>query len=257
MKYLLTTFRWIFGSIFTITGFIFLFSTPISGIVFLILGFFLLPFTLSFVEKRKKVSKGFKYTVPFVLFFLGSWIASEESIAAAKEKEYEEMVKQSQSLEFAEEVIANADDSTFQQYQKKNFDSLFIEDPELNDRFISLLSSNLHRRDSLIIEKERLKRIDSINKIAMEIEKRRTRRREMIEKQFSPWDGAHINLERLIEANMHNPDSYEHVQTTYYDKGDYLIVNTRYRGTNGFGAIITTNTKAKVSLEGTVLEVME
>lgn len=47
-------------------------------------------------------------------------------------------------------------------------------------------------------------------------------RRDAISSQFSPWDGSHSNLERLIEKTMKNPDSYEHVETTYSDQGDHL-----------------------------------
>lgn len=81
-------------------------------------------------------------------------------------------------------------------------------------------------------------------------------RQKRIEAQFSGWDGSHRTLERLIKANMHNPDSYEHVETVYGDRGDHLMVKTTYRGTNGFGAIVTNSITAKVDLDGNVLEIV-
>lgn len=79
-------------------------------------------------------------------------------------------------------------------------------------------------------------------------------REEKIKKQFAPWDGSNRPLERLIKLAMKNPDSYQHVATTYIDKGDYLIVKTTYRGTNSFNAIVPETATAKIDLEGNILE---
>lgn len=50
-------------------------------------------------------------------------------------------------------------------------------------------------------------------KIAVEARKKR------IDRQFSAWDGSHNNLERLIKRSMNDPDSYEHDETVYWDRG--------------------------------------
>lgn len=78
----------------------------------------------------------------------------------------------------------------------------------------------------------------------------------MIEKQFSPWDGSHIQLERLIKKSMNDPGSYEHVKTVYSDHGNYLIVETTFRGRNAFNALILNTVRAKVALDGTVLKIL-
>lgn len=90
-------------------------------------------------------------------------------------------------------------------------------------------------------------------RIAKEAEERRTK----IRTQFSAWDGSHHALERLIKQTMHNPDSYEHVETTYGDRGDHLVVRTVFRGTNGFGAVVKDSLSAKVSLDGQIFEIIE
>lgn len=82
-------------------------------------------------------------------------------------------------------------------------------------------------------------------------------RKERIESQFSGWDGSHRNLERLIKSSMNDPDSYDHVETVYWDRGDHLIVQTRFRGANAFGGIVIDSVKAKVSLSGSILAVIE
>ena len=81
-------------------------------------------------------------------------------------------------------------------------------------------------------------------------------RRDKIEKTFSSYDGSHRRLEKLIISSMHNPDSYDHVETRYGDKGDHLIVVMKYRGTNGVGAVVTNTVSARVALEGRVLEIL-
>lgn len=42
-------------------------------------------------------------------------------------------------------------------------------------------------------------------------------RKKKIESQFSAWDGSHRNLERIIKEAMNDPDSYDHVETVYWD----------------------------------------
>lgn len=62
----------------------------------------------------------------------------------------------------------------------------------------------------------------------LEEEKRAVRaaeaRERQIKEQFSAWNGAHRNLERVIKESMNDPDSYKHDETRYADMGDHLIV---------------------------------
>lgn len=81
-------------------------------------------------------------------------------------------------------------------------------------------------------------------------------RKKKIESQFSPWDGSHRNLERVIKDSMNDPDSYEHVKTVYEDRGDYLLVKTTFRGKNAFGGVVKNSVTAKVSLDGQVLQIL-
>ena len=56
---------------------------------------------------------------------------------------------------------------------------------------------------------------------------------------------------------MHEPDSYNHISTPVFDLDDHLIVNTTYTGKNAFGARVKNYVKAKISLTGEVLEIIE
>lgn len=82
-------------------------------------------------------------------------------------------------------------------------------------------------------------------------------RKARLEKGFSAWDGSHRGLTRLIKEAMNDPDSYEHVETLYWDEGDHLIVKTTFRGKNAFGGTVKNWAKAKCDLDGNVLEVLE
>ena len=80
-------------------------------------------------------------------------------------------------------------------------------------------------------------------------------RRDKINRQFSIWDGSHRNLTRYIKQKMNDPDSYEHIQTTWLDKKNYILVQTECRGKNAFGAKIINVVTAKVDLDGNILQI--
>jgi len=75
--------------------------------------------------------------------------------------------------------------------------------------------------------------------------------------KFSAWDGSHNELTKLIKQSMNDPDSYDHDETKYFDNGDHLIVITMFRGKNAFGGVVKNSVKAKCSLEGNVIEVID
>lgn len=81
-------------------------------------------------------------------------------------------------------------------------------------------------------------------------------RTERIEKHFSAWDGAHINLQKAIKESLRDPDSYEHISTKYKDNGESLLVETKYRAKNGFGGMNSGRVVALVDLDGNVLEIV-
>lgn len=73
---------------------------------------------------------------------------------------------------------------------------------------------------------------------------------------FSAWDGSHTGLVKLIKADMNDPDSFQHVETRVVDKGDHLLVGMTFRGKNAFGGVVTQIAYAKVSPNGSVLELV-
>ena len=75
-------------------------------------------------------------------------------------------------------------------------------------------------------------------------------REQQIKKYFSPWDGSHRGLTKVIKKSMNDPESYQHEQTNYWDKGNYLLVKTTFRG------IVKNTITAKVDLNGHVIEIL-
>lgn len=85
----------------------------------------------------------------------------------------------------------------------------------------------------------------------------KTERQIQLEKQFSSWDGSHNTLTELIKKAMNDPDSYEHVETEYWDMKDYIVVRTVYSGKNAFGGRVKNFVKAKFDNDGNLLEIIE
>lgn len=96
-------------------------------------------------------------------------------------------------------------------------------------------------------------------KVSEEKEKARiaAERKKKIESLFSAWDGSHRGLERLIKKTLNDPDSYDHVETVYWDMGSYIVVKTTFRAKNAFGGVVVNWVKAKSDLDGNIIELME
>ena len=88
----------------------------------------------------------------------------------------------------------------------------------------------------------------------LEKQEQQAARKKLIAKQFSSWDGSHYNLTQYIKNNMNDPKSYDHVETRFGDMGSYVVVVTTFRGKNAFGGVVKQTYRAKVDLEGNIIE---
>jgi len=135
------------------------------------------------------------------------------------------------------------------QLQKQFLSKSSLSDNELMrvcGRLVELSPGNNEYKQCLISAK---KTIEQKNSQAQSAEKRK----QELEKQFSAWDGSHIELERMIKKSMNDPKSYEHVETGYSDYGKFIIVMTKLRGKNAFGAMVLSVVKAKVYNDGRIV----
>lgn len=103
------------------------------------------------------------------------------------------------------------------------------------------------------------------NKVMLSAEEQAKQAREdTISEAFSVWDGSHLDLTRTVKDSMNDPNSYEHIETTYIDNGqtlfnnsDYLLVIMEFSGMNAFGGRVRNIVRAKTSIEtGKVIEIL-
>lgn len=165
----------------------------------------------------------------------------------------EEQIQLLDSDDFLKQTLIDLSDSDFELLKNGRLKTTFIDHEQLNTMFIDKLIENADKRAEYLaeIEAQRILAQKAAEK------RRQEERKKTIEKQFSTWDGSHLNLTKVIKDAMNDPKSYQHVETVYWDKGDYLVVQTTFRGKNAFGGVVKNTVKAKVSLSGNVLEILE
>lgn len=73
---------------------------------------------------------------------------------------------------------------------------------------------------------------------------------ERLKAHFSSWDGSHPAVVEAVKRSMHDPSSFKHVETTAKGRDDTIIVSMTYRGTNGFGGVVTNHVVAVVDTDG-------
>lgn len=98
---------------------------------------------------------------------------------------------------------------------------------------------------------------DRINDSLQYIEEQKEERQEKIEKMFDVFDGSHITLTKAIKKTMNDPDSYQHIETVYWDMNDYLVVRTTFSGKNAFGGRVKNWVKVKSDIDGNIIEVID
>jgi len=100
-----------------------------------------------------------------------------------------------------------------------------------------------------------LNSLDDTNNLTVDTQEEQ--RLQKIESQFSLWDGSHIGLTKIIKEAMNDPKSYDHIKTSYWDRKDHLIISTTFTGKNSFGGRVKNTVRAKVSLDGKNIEILE
>lgn len=86
---------------------------------------------------------------------------------------------------------------------------------------------------------------------------KKKRNEEFKESCLSSWDGSCPALERYLKKYLKDPKSYEHIETGFWNMGDYAVVLTKYRAKNSFGGYNIGYIKAKVSWDCEVTEIIE
>lgn len=134
--------------------------------------------------------------------------------------------------------------------QQQKIDSAKI----ANEKFQSL--SNEEKIASLEKELEN-KNLKKVQKQEIQIEIKNIKQQDFAKKNISSWDGSNPALERTVKNAMNDPDSYEHVQTTFEYKNDKVIGTMLYRGKNAFGGKIIDKAVGTFDYDGNLLEVRD
>jgi len=74
---------------------------------------------------------------------------------------------------------------------------------------------------------------------------------------FSAWDGSQIAFARAIKTQLHDPSSFEHVSTKYWDVQGHYVVAMTYRAKNGFGALRLSTAKAECGKDGSLIRITQ
>ena len=118
--------------------------------------------------------------------------------------------------------------------------------------------SNIVSIEKLLKTSEILKMKDAEVKLAeaQKKYKENEEKKAKFEKEcFTVIDGYNLPLVKYVKENLHDADSFEHVETKFKLMDDYAIVFMKYRAKNGFNAMRLSQVTAKINYDCQVLEV--
>lgn len=97
------------------------------------------------------------------------------------------------------------------------------------------------------VENQKLS-IEADKLVAKQKEEYEKRKADFEEHCLSSWDGSHRELAKTVKNNMNDPDSFEHVETSYRLYNDYAVVIMRFRGKNAFNGTVLNSVTGKINL---------
>ncbi|NVN96959.1 hypothetical protein HXX01_01870 [Candidatus Nomurabacteria bacterium] len=76
-----------------------------------------------------------------------------------------------------------------------------------------------------------------------------------VKSQFDSLEGYHIKSVEAIMDKMNDASSFEHIETKYWDYDKMgLRVSTRFRGKNGFGALVQQTVITIIDTTGNIID---
>jgi len=87
-------------------------------------------------------------------------------------------------------------------------------------------------------------------------EPKKISRKEIIEKSFSAWDGAHIKLKEYVKENMNDPESFEALKTNYWDHDSNIVVKMEFTGKNAYGGKVRQTVMAACNIDGNIEKII-
>ena len=98
------------------------------------------------------------------------------------------------------------------------------------------------------------KKLTKVQRKEIEIEIKSIKTTEWAKKNIN-GDMSNFDLKRTVEKSTRNPDTFEHISTTYSYGKDFVTAVMTYRGQNGFGGMSIEKAKGVFDYNGNLLEV--
>ncbi|AQW91280.1 zinc ribbon domain-containing protein [Elizabethkingia anophelis] len=124
-----------------------------------------------------------------------------------------------------------------------------------NSAGIDSITTNKPNEIAVLTEKLKDKKLTKIQREEIEIEIKNIKTLEFANKNISAWDRSNPKLCRAVKKAMNDPDSFEHVSTTFEYNKNNVIGTMTYRGKNAFGAKILASAKGTFDYDGNLLEI--
>ena len=160
-----------------------------------------------------------------------------------------EDLSKAETEEFIKESLGGLTDEEFNLLVSENLSKEFLKDEVVNRYFLKVLQKNKDKRNEYYTEIQGKRIAEEMVRAEEERLRAEKERTEKISYHFSAWDGSHIELKNYIKRNMNDPSSFQHVETLYSDKGDYLVVQMTFRGKNAFGGLVLNSVTANILVD--------
>lgn len=119
--------------------------------------------------------------------------------------------------------------------------------------------SNVISIEKLLNTSEILKMKDAVAKLeeAQKQDKENEQRKAKFEKEcFTVMEGYNFSLVKLVKENLHDADSFEHVETKFKLMDGFAVVIMKYKAKNGFNAMRLNQITAKINYDCQVVEIL-
>lgn len=140
--------------------------------------------------------------------------------------------------------------------QKKQVSLLFSNDSSLNFKNKEIINfEQLIRQD--VFEKTKARRLEEERLYSIErkkVEAIENKNRKFKKSCLKYWDSNYRHQE-YVRSKLHDPDSFDHVETGYNLYENYAIVVMKYRNKNMFNATVTNQITVKMDLNCNILKV--
>lgn len=159
-----------------------------------------------------------------------------------------EAIEKSTDIQYAKEVLADLDDSQYEQLKAGKLKSVFFDISFLNDQFLTLVEKFAPNRVEIskeINQQRELKRLEIL----------RAENKEKLKDLFSEYDGSHKGLVEYVTNNLDDPDSFEHNETRFIDNDEFIYVIMSFRANNRFGAKVLSTVTADCDYNGNIIKI--